>query len=235
MGDKRTRHGLPARQTERRLVKLATDAALRDSANPERVGCPGPEAIEAVVCRRHSFPDFDNVVDHISTCTPCFSEYSRQQSRRRLRRKGVIVFACATTVLVGLYVTHPVSKKPRSEITASRETPPIPTLATLDYTAWTAVRSENPQARPVSPPKLPRVRLELTIRLPIGTEDGPYTVEFRSGRDEAVVQATGHANWDGTAEVLKVSADLTRATPGLCTLTIRSGDSSQRSYPVVME
>jgi hypothetical protein len=234
MADRRTR-GLPARDTERRLVKLATDAVLKDSTNPERVGCPDPEALDAVLRRRHSFPGFDNIVDHIATCAPCFKEYGRQQSRRRFRRNGALVLTCAAAILVGLYWTRPISEEPRSQATVARETPPNPTLATADYTAWSAVRSGSPRAQSGTAPKLPPARLDLTIRLPIGTEDGVYTVEFGSGRDEPIARATGKAVWDGTAEVLKVIIDLHRVPPGIYALTIRSSDSSVRSYPVVME
>src|ERR1041385_513968 len=102
MGDRRTR-GLPARHTERRLVRLATEAAMKDSTNPERVGCPGPEAVDAVVRRHHSFPDFDNIVDHIATCAPCFKEYSGVQSRRRVRRNGLLALACAAVIVLGVF------------------------------------------------------------------------------------------------------------------------------------
>lgn len=234
MGDRRTR-GLPAQHTERRLVKLATDAAMKDSTNPERIDCPGPEAVDAVVRRHHSFPDFDNIVDHIATCAPCFKEYSGVQSRRRVRRNGLLALACAAVIAVGVFWANLLTTKPRPEINVSKESPPAPILATLDYTAWTAVRSGNSQHRTGPAPKLTRGRLDLAIRLPIGTEDGRYTVEFRSGRDEPVLQITGTATWDGTAEVLKVSADLHSVPPGAYTLMIRSRDSSARSYPVIVE
>jgi hypothetical protein len=130
---------------------------------------------------------------------------------------------------------RPLSEKPQPQVTVANEAPPTPTVVTADYTAWTAVRSDNApsQRRPV--PKLPRAWLDLTIRLPIGTEDGVYKVEFRSSRNEPVAQATGNALWDGTAELLKVITDLRRISPGTYTITIRSGGSSVRSYPVVME
>lgn len=234
MGHRRTR-GLPARHTERRLVKLATDAALRDSTNAERVGCPGSEALDAVVRRHHSFPEFESIVDHIASCGPCFKEYSRQQSRRRFSRNGALAFACAAVVLVGLYWVRSISEKPRSQVPVATETQPTPRLATADYTAWAAVRSDKPQSQPGTAPKLSRARLNLTIKLPIGTEDGVYTVEFRSSHGESVAQAMGNAVWDGTAELLKIITDLRRVPPGTYTLTIRSSDSSVRSYPVVLE
>jgi len=41
MDDKHT-PGLPGRRTERRLVKMASEALRADCPNPERIGCPSP-------------------------------------------------------------------------------------------------------------------------------------------------------------------------------------------------
>jgi hypothetical protein len=188
-----------------------------------------------VVRRHHSFPDFDNIVDHIANCAPCFKEYSGVQSRRRFRRNGLLVLACAAVLVLGVFWAHVPIPKPQPEINVSKESPPAAILATLDYTAWTTVRSGDSQAQTAPVPKLRRAQLDLAIRLPIGTEDGLYTVEFKSNRNEPFLQITGSAVWDGTAEVLKVSADLRRVPPGAYTVTIRSRDTSSRSYPVVVE
>ena len=101
MGDKHTR-GLPSRRTEKRLVKMASEAVREDCPNPERIGCPSSSAVEAVVGRRLAFPDFDNVVDHIATCAPCFEEYNRQRQRYRLRNAGAVVLGCAALLVLGI-------------------------------------------------------------------------------------------------------------------------------------
>ena len=93
MADECTR-GLPTHRTEKRLVRMAGEAAMRDCPNPERIGCPNSAAVDAVVGRHLSYPDFDNLVDHIATCAPCFEEYNRQRRHYRLRRTGAIVLGC---------------------------------------------------------------------------------------------------------------------------------------------
>jgi hypothetical protein len=107
--------------------------------------------------------------------------------------------------------------------------------ATLDYRAWTTERSEYPRTRATEIPHLTRARLNLTIKLPIGTEDGVFTVQFRTSSNESVAEATGTATWDGTAEALKVSADLRGVPAGRYTVAIQSRNSSVRLYPVVLE
>ena len=179
MGDKHER-GLSARRAERRLVKMAGEAARRDFPNPERIDCPNSDAVNAVVVRRLSFPDFDNVVDHIATCAPCFEEYNRRRHRYRLRNAGAIVLACAGLLILGLFWKHGPVKQHGTQGAAAKEAPTPVLTATLDYTNWTAQRSEQSRPGTVETPHLTRAQLDLSIKLPIGTEDGVYTVQFRS-------------------------------------------------------
>jgi hypothetical protein len=234
MDDKRT-PGLPARRTEKRLVKMASEALRGDCPNPERIGCPSSSAVEAVVARRLASPDFDNVVDHIATCAPCFEEYNRQRQRYRLRNAGAVVLGCAALLVLAFFWKYGPAKQPhRQEIVAKDASAPA-LAATLDYRNWTAERSEQSRSRPAETPHLTRARLNLAIKLPIGTEDAVYTVQFRSNNGETVAEAVGSATWDGTAETLKISPDLRNVPAGTYTLAIRSANSSLRFYSVVLE
>ena len=73
------------------------------------------------------------------------------------------------------------------------------------------------------------------IRFTLGTEDGIYTVQFRSNDDELVAEVVGAAAWNGTAEVLKIRTDLRGVPSGAYMIAIRSESSSLRSYQVVLE
>jgi len=234
MDDKHT-PGLPARRTEKRLVKMASEALRGDCPNPERIGCPSPTAIEAVVRRRLASPDFDNVVDHIATCAPCFEEYNRLRQRYRLRNASAVVLGCAALLVLAFLWKYGPAKQPHPREPVAKDASAPALAATLDYRNWTVERSEQSRSRPVETPHLTRARLNLTIKLPIGTEDAAYTVQFRSSNNETVVEAVGSATWDGTAEALKISPDLRNVPAGTYTLAIRSANSSLRLYSVVLE
>ena len=77
--------------------------------------------------------------------------------------------------------------------------------------------------------------LDLSIRLPIGMDDGLYSVQFRSQVGQFVVDTTGTAALDGDAETLTTTVDLRNLAPGEYTLAIRSGTSAWRVYPVVLD
>ena len=226
---------LPARRVERRLIKTAGAALRGNSTNPERIGCPDPSAVEAVVRRRLKFPGLVDVVDHIATCAPCFEQYNRQRQRLRIRNAGTAMLGCVVLLVLGfLWLRGPAKGPNRNEPVAKQVSAPVLT-ATLDYRSWTADRSDQSRPRPTEPPHLTRGQLDLTIMLPIGTEDGIFTVQFRTSTNESVAEATGTATWDGTAEALKIRADLRGVRAGRYTVAIQSRNSSVRLYPLVLE
>ena len=75
----------------------------------------------------------------------------------------------------------------------------------------------------------------MTIKLPIGTEDGVYSVQVRDGQDQTVVDAVGTAKWDGSAEVLTTTVNLRGLRAGEYLLAIGNNGSSWRKYPVRLE
>jgi len=234
MGDKPTR-GLPARRVEKRLIKMVGEAVRGNCPNPERIGCPGPDAVDAVVGRRLEFPRFDDAVDHIATCAPCFAEYNRKRQRSRIRNAGAVILGCAGLLVLGLVWEHGPAKHPYPKEPVAKEASAPALTATLDYRNWTTERSGQSRPRPTEPPHLTRGRFDLTIMLPIGTEDGSFTVQFRNNNNESVAEVTGTATWDGTAEALKIRADLRNVPAGIYTVAIQSRNSSVRLYPLVLE
>jgi hypothetical protein len=234
MSDKQTR-GLPSRRVEKRLIKMAGDAIREHCPNPERNGCPDSGAVGAVVGRRLKFPEFDDIVDHIATCAPCFEEYNRQRQRHRLRNAGAAILGSAGLLVLGLLWIHGPAEHLYPKESVAKQAPSPVLTATLDYRNWTTDRSDQSLPRPTEPPHLTRGRFDFTIMLPIGTEDGSFTVQFRTDNNESVAEATGTATWDGTAEALKVRADLRGIPAGRYTVAIQPRNSSVRLYPVVLE
>ena len=225
---------LPPHRAESRLVQAASDAVKRRYANPDRFDCPSSEAIEAVVFRRFSHPHFDDTVDHIAMCAPCLETYTWHRRRHRLKRRSGWAAGFAALLLLGLVWTY-VNREHRSEHAVATRTPTPLVAATLDYSGWTAERSTSPSSTKREAPTVARAQLAVTLLLPIGTEDGPYTVRVRSASGEIVAEASGVASWIGKAEQLKVHLDLTRLSPGAYTLAIQSPDTSERAYPVLLE
>jgi hypothetical protein len=229
MGDNLGYH-LPSRKEERRFVKEVAHALHADSPNPGRIDCPGSDAVRAVVKRRVTFPEFDDIVDHIATCAPCFADYSRRRNHYVFRR-ATIWALCGSAVLLCLFLKFWTS---RAEEWAHNGNV-IQTEAVLDYKTWTVNRSDESREGRTDVPSLPRSELEVTIKLPIGTEDGAYQVTFRPVSGKSLREASGNAIWDGRSESLRIRADLRGIPAGNYTVDIRSAKGSSRSYPVLLK
>jgi hypothetical protein len=225
------------RRNEKDLIAVATEALASDFPNPERIGCPEARILDAVAGRRLTFSEVNDVVDHIATCSPCFDVYTgyRRQYRSRHNWKrsiaGVALLAAlAATWYLGRQVLPQVAKHP------SKIAEVAPLTVVLDFHDRTAERSDQIQpSGPIAIPHLRRSLLNLQIRLPIGMEDGQYSIEFRRGDGQTAVQSTGTAKWDGSAETLIAQIDLRSIQPGKFTLAVRRGASSWRQYSILVD
>jgi hypothetical protein len=224
-------------RNETDLLRVATEALPSDFPNPERLNCPEASTLQAIAGRRLSLPEVDDVVDHIATCSPCFTAYSayRREHRSRSYRRRSAAAVIVLTVLIsswylGRKALSPTQRSPQqiSEVT--------PLTAVLDFRNSTAERSDQtPLPRPQEALHLRRSLLNLQIQLPLGTEDGSYALQFRNNTGGIAAESTGTAKWDGTTETLSARIDLRTVEPGQYTLALRKGAASWRQYSVFVD
>lgn len=234
MRDSRTGSS-PPRRAESRLVKAVSDSIKARAANPDRIDCPDSETIQAIAARRLSHPNFDDTVDHIAMCAPCLEEYNRRRREYRIRRRHPWIVGFAALLVLGIFWTYQLSRQHSPKNQFSQKMPAPLLAATLDYSEWTAERSASPSPSKRETPRVARGRLALTLILPIGTEDGRYTIQIQSASGEIVAQTSGIASWTGGAEKLITNLDLTPLSAGAYTIAIQSADASQRTYPLLLE
>jgi hypothetical protein len=225
------------RRNETDLLRVATEALPSDFPNPERLSCPEASTLQAIAGRRLSLPDVDDVVDHIATCSPCFAAYSvyrkenRSRSYRRRYAATVIVLAVViASWYLGRKALSPTQRSPQQIAEVA------PLAAVLDFRNSTAERSDQtPLPRSQEAPHLRRSLLNLEIKLPLGTEDGSYAIQFRNNAGGITAQSTGVAKWDGATEALSAQIDLRTIEPGQYTVAVRKGAASWRQYSVFVD
>src|SRR5690348_11434562 len=95
---------LSARE-ENRLIK-AGQRVLLDGGypNPDRVGCPGTEALKALARRKTDLRQSEQAVLHIGGCSPCFIEYTALQKQATRRKTVELVLASAALLILALVV-----------------------------------------------------------------------------------------------------------------------------------
>lgn len=225
------------RRDEMDLLAAAKQALPSDFPNPERINCPEPSTLEAVAARRLSAPDIDDLIDHIATCSPCFTAYNGYRSaycsRRNRRRSGALAVFLAVLIVAGYFGHKAFWPTPHSP---QQITEVAPLTAVLDFHNRTSERSaQTPSQGPEDTPHLQRALMNVQIRLPLGSEDGQYSLQFRDIAGETRAQTTGTAKFDGTNETLSARIDLRTVEPGRYTLAIRQGTSSWHQYSVFVD
>jgi hypothetical protein len=222
-----------------RLVKAARRVLLSGGyPNPERVGCPGPEALKRLAERTIDAATAKDWVLHLGCCSPCFIEYN--EFRKQAQRRKTLELALASVALVAiifggvwLWKTH---RFPGSG--AKRNTPVVAAYRpfALDLRHWMVFRGGLPPSAHSGPIQLPRARLDLTILLPAGSEAGNYTVQVSTELGNSLVTARGPAviREDGIT-VLNVRLDVSNVSSGSYILSVGEAGMEPQSYPLIMK
>jgi hypothetical protein len=191
-----------------RVRKELQESALREFPNPERIGCPDPEILAGM--SRGIVPMTQPQLHHITHCSPCFQTFLaiRQEMRqKRVARIRIAVAACAAVV----------------------------TSATLDLRPQTETRGLE-QERPAKPPLiLPRKRLRLTLYLPIGADEGEYSLQLLDGQLRTLLKQHLTATLQDHVVTAVAELDLSSLSPGLHTLAIRKSGDEWRTYSVLLQ
>jgi hypothetical protein len=226
-----------SRRQERRLIESVSNAVKSDFLNPERFGCPETGALIEISKGQLSSPEAEDIIDHIATCSPCLIEYGEHRRRHRLRMvmKMALASAAALISVVAFWLIGP-GREGRRQPHMAKETASAPLRAMLDFRNRTTDRSEltQPPRRDVIP-HLKRAVLNLTIKLPIGIEDGIYHIELRTPSSRAVLHTSGVAAWRDGAETLTSKIDCRGTARGEYILAIRRDASAWRLYSVILD
>jgi hypothetical protein len=94
-----------SKQEEKELLSIGEELFRTEFPNPERSGCPGGETLRTLVFRSQKLPltERNRYFDHMTCCSPCFSEFSALVDQARYRKRIVVVGICALLlVTIGL-------------------------------------------------------------------------------------------------------------------------------------
>ena len=221
---------------EEALLRAARAYTLERFPNPMRKGCPTSDELGAIA--RHEVPlaQIDRQVEHIATCSPCFSEYSavHEQWKRRKRHRSIAlsVAAIAALTIVGLiWLRAPKLTPGPPMVTKDCSLNAVEQSATLDLRPFEVSRGEQGPTK--ASLMLERRKLNLTIILPIGSEEGEYEFEIQDETASSKARGTGRADIRNFVTTITVNLDLRPLNPGKFRWTIRRiGETAWHAYPL---
>lgn len=216
--------------------------------NPERAGCPQDHALRSFA--RNPCPWDPSIADHVTCCSPCFNAYTAHladaraeanPSRETVRapwigRSLVSASLAGVGLLVVVLYAFVTKTRPPAPVSPPASSAKTSLMASrrllLDLT--TAVperghdgRSQTPvQSIPAEP------RIDLTLRLPIGSEAGRYSVSLASKRGTQW-SAAAAASIENGQPALNLRVDFSHIPDGSYELIVVSKEERLR-VPVVI-
>lgn len=209
---------------------------LHGFPNPERVGCPPPETIQALGERKIGRDD--PAWSHIWHCSPCFADFKKIRDKRlaeiegaekkAARNRKVSIWAAAALASACLIAVVFVSV---NHLRA--------TIVPIDLTNAPTYRGEIQEDGPVLA-TLPQKLDELHVTLPLLSPPGQYVLAILKSRSEDAAIALGSATavGNGPKVTLVIKLDLSAAKPGRYYLATRREEQGQETaayyYPVLI-
>jgi hypothetical protein len=221
--------------------------------NPERASCPEDHVLSSFA--RNPREEDPSIADHVTCCSPCFNAYTAllEQARAEANQSRVIArAACIRWSLVSagipvllVIVVYALLMKPRNESTTTHKSLPAisepagsakkPVLASvrvlLDLT--TASPKRGLEARQTPTQRIPaEAQIELTLRLPIGSEAGMYSVSLTSEGGREWFSAARARIEDGQP-VLNLRGDFSQIPEGMYELIVSSKELRLRQHLMI--
>jgi hypothetical protein len=85
---------------EKQILDLLDRGLSRDFPNPQRVGCPDSVVLRGIALHKVPLAEADPWLDHFSSCSPCFQEFSQFRKQALDRRRRTHVWLAAAAVLL---------------------------------------------------------------------------------------------------------------------------------------
>jgi len=207
-----------------RARKMLQQAALKEFPNPDRIGCPPAEALEAMARRKRPTTEAD--LHHITHCSPCFGAFltiRNSVGKQRLVRTA-IALASAAVLVLGIFLA------------AHFQTGNRPTEVIAQWNLEHASPQRGAENQRQAVVEAPRKRGTVFIQLPLGSDDGQYDVEIRKYTNAVPIRTfhgvaaiqNGHTN-------LPIQMDFSGLPDRRYYVAFRHADASWHFVPLVVD
>jgi len=210
---------------EKRILDALGRGLLKQFPNPDRAGCPGSDVLRKIASHEMPLPEAEKWLDHLTSCSPCYRDFSELQAGHRHRRMQTILAIAASILIVVGVVGWALFFKQKG--------PPVVQTAVLDLRNRSAPRGgePNPGEQPL---EVSRAAVEWNIYLPLGSSEGSYEVRIVAPSGETITATSGNAKLTDRSTVLIVALNISSVSRGACVLQVRKTGLEWSSYPILL-
>ncbi len=210
---------------EKRALDALGRGLLKEFPNPERAGCPGSDILRGIAFHRVPLAQAEAYLDHLTSCSPCYRDFSQFRDAYQLRKKRTLLAVAAGILVVATAGTWWVIRT-QNEIRFAQS-------AVLDLRNRSVARGSEPVS--TEPPlEIRRNVARMDIYFPLGSTEGPYEVRIVTTSGESISTTSGIAKLNDSITSLQVAVSLSSARAGRYILQVRKGGSEWNSYPLLL-
>jgi hypothetical protein len=180
-------------------------------------------------------------LDHLTSCSPCYRDFSQFRIAYQNRRTRTLVAIAATIVMVACFAGWALFLRQKAPLVLRPKEPPAPRQEEplVTETAVLDLRDRSPQrgAEPglaLPPLEMARNVSHLEIYLPFGSDEGLYDVRLTTTQGESVLVATGRAKLRQGLTSMGVDVPPSTIRQGRYILQIRKRGWEWSSFPLVV-
>ncbi len=174
--------------------RIVQQAFLDAFPNPERIGCPGDDLIQAIA--RKKIDSDESLRRHMRTCSPCSQDlltFRHQWQTVKIKRFAFLTAAAAVLIVFGNYWRQSISHTPSpSNLIAGNQQPLHLEIGTLDFYD-SGIRRGTGNSAPGTVQTVRSSARVLVVILPMASLPGEYEVQIRDGSDEGKIIKLVHA------------------------------------------
>lgn len=210
---------------EKRILDALGRGLLKEFPNPDRTGCPGSEVLKKIASHEMPLSEGEKWLDHLTSCSPCYKEFSEIRAGYRRRRTQTILAIAASILIVAGATSWALFLRQEGSV--------VTQTAVLDLRTRSIPRGgeQNPNEQPL---EVSRAATNWSIYLPIGSSEGSYDLRILAPTGGVLVTTSGRANLKDQVTLLQTEMRLSSFPRGKYVLQIRRADSEWVSYSLML-
>ena len=207
---------------EKQILDLLDRGLSQDFPNPQRVGCPDSAILKGIALHKVPLAEADRWLDHFSSCSPCFQEFTQFRKQAVDRRRTQVWLAAAAVLVFAVAGWLWVRTRPSVQTSAT---------VVLDLRERSLARGENPTDAKEVALEIPRTAKHLIMDLPIGSKEGSYDLALLNEAGDEVSRASGTATLEDHIVILRADIDIRNLSPGFYFVGLRQLGPEWSRYP----
>ena len=217
---------------EQELLSFARAYLTTAFPNPNRDGCPPEASLRALAS--HPRTSDPSIEEHISFCSPCVARYlellseQRNQAEAASRSLGLRRLAVATALSIVVAVSAYFAGRLIFSPKTSEQLGYKRLVVNLDAYSSSRASTEEQQAAPLV---LSRRPTDLVLELPLGSDNGKYTVSLNAN-NKAMWSTSTAPQLNNHRLSLEMKADLRKLPAGNYLLLVESEAGPRIKAPV---